>query len=330
NATAIALDGAGGFWVAGSTTSPDFPTKSGFQNNNAGGQDGFLTRFNTAGTAILYSTYFGGEADDAIKKLLIDSSGNVLVAGETSSNIFPGISDSSQPSAPECTDSPSPGALRPCVRIFLSKLNAGGTAVLQSSVLKVTSGDNTINGFARTPDGSLFISHAVKLGAAPAAFFVEKMNAAFESIFSKQIHAKINDIAADASGSVYLTGSVEAAEVQGDQLAQFPIINSLRPTTSDTDLFVMKLPPDGGLPVYSTLLSATCTFECPNIDRSLEAGFVITMDAQSRAYVAGISSGLDFPTTDGSRGTVPSRVSDFDPVVFILDTNIPHTTTLYT
>jgi hypothetical protein len=156
------------------------------------------------------------------------------------------------------------------------------------------------------------------------------MNAAFESIFSKQMYAKINDIAADASGSVYLTGSVEATEVQGDQLAQFPIVNSLRPTTSDTDLFVMKLPPDGGLPAYSTLLSATCTFECPNIDRSLEAGFVITTDAQSRAYVAGISSGLDFLTTDGSRGTFPSRVSDFDPVVFVLDMNIPHTTTLYT
>src|SRR5262249_2895804 len=144
-----------------------------------------------------------------------------------------------------------------------------------------------------------------------------------------QIFGKVNDIAVDASGSAYLTGSVDAADVKGVQLAQFPIVNSFKPTTTDTDLFVMKLPPDGGFPVYSTLLSATCTF-CPNADGSSEVGYVIATDAQGRAYVAGTSTGTDFPTTDGSRGFPPFRVSAFDPVAFILDTNVPHSTTLYT
>src|SRR5262249_2877360 len=132
-ATAIGLDGAGGFWVAGTTTSLDFPTRNAFQNTNAGGRDGFLTRFNTAGTEILYSTYFGGEADETIKRLLIDAGGSIFLAGETVSGTFPGISENLQPSTPECTDTTNGGVARPCIRIFLSKISAAGTAVLESS-----------------------------------------------------------------------------------------------------------------------------------------------------------------------------------------------------
>jgi len=167
SATAIGLDGAGGFWVAGTTTSTNFPTRNAFQNANAGGGDGFLTRFNTAGTAILYSTYFGGDGQDAIKRLLIDSSGNIVLAGETASTTFPGISESLQSSTPECTDGANGGVARPCVRIFLSKLNAAGTALIQSSALKLAGSDNFLHGFARAPDESLFISRAVASGTPP-------------------------------------------------------------------------------------------------------------------------------------------------------------------
>ena len=330
SASAIGLDGAGGFWVAGTTTSTDFPIRNAFQSTNAGGRDLFLTRFNTSGTEILYSTFFGGNADDTIKRLLIDAGGNVFLAGETVSSTFTGISESLQSSTPECTDTSNGGVARPCVRIFLSKLNPGGTAVLQSVALKLTGGDNILNGFARAPDGSLFIVRAANVGTASTTYFVEKFNTALGLIDSKQIFATVNDIAVDTSGSVYLTGSVVPSDVNGVQLAQFPIVNSFKPTTTDADLFVMKLPPNGGFPVYSTLLSATTTGASLEPNGSGEAGDVITTDAQNRAYVVGISTGFDFPTTDGSRGGVPNRVSDFDPVVFVLDTNVPHSTTLYT
>jgi len=329
-ANAIGLDGAGGFWVAGTTTSTNFPTRNAFQKTNAGGRDSFLTRFNTAGTEILYSTYFGGDADDSIKRLVIDSGGNVLVAGETTSSAFPGISGSLQSLTPECTNTAIPATARPCIRIFLSKLNAAGTAVLQSVAVKLAGGDNSLNGFARAPDGGVFIGRAGTPGNGTTTYFVEKFGTAFGLIYSKQIFAKINDISVDTSGSVYITGSAEAADVRGVQVAQFPIVNSLKPTTTDTDLFVMKLPPDGGFPIYSTLLSATCTAPCLDPNGSGEVGYVITTDAQNRAYVAGITTGFDFPTTDGSHGFAPSRVSGFDPVVFALDTNVAHSTTLYT
>src|SRR5262249_41307869 len=153
--------------------------------------------------------------------------------------------------------------------------NPAGTAILQSSALKLDNGDNLLNGFAQTADGSLIIGRAAKLRSLPISYFVEKVNAQFGSVFSKPIAAKINDVAVGADGSIYLTGSVQASDLQGVQAAPFPILNSFRPTTADTDLFVMKLPPDGGPPVYSTLLSATCTFECPSPDGSFDVGYVV-------------------------------------------------------
>src|SRR5262249_11943796 len=159
----------------------------------------------TSGTEILYSTFLGGDADDTIKRLLIDAGGNIFLAGETVSSTFPGISERLQSSAPECTDTTNGGVARPCVRIFLTKLNAAGTAVLQSGALKLTGGDTVLKVFARAPDGSLLIARAGTVGPAPASFFVEKLNPAFGLIDSKQIFATVNDVASDPSGSVYLT-----------------------------------------------------------------------------------------------------------------------------
>src|SRR5262249_3103103 len=141
-------------------------------------------------------------------------------------------------------------------------ISAAGTAVLESSALKLNGGDNILNGFALASDGSLFIARAATVGTAPAMYFVEKFGAALGLVYSKQIFARLNDVAVDTTGSAYLTGSVGPADIKGVQLAQFPIVNSFKPTTTDADLFVMKLPPDGGFPVYSTLLSGTCIAPC--------------------------------------------------------------------
>ena len=58
---AIAVDASGNAYVTGSTYSSNFPTKtSRFKASNAGNGDAFVTKLNTAGTALVYSTYLGG------------------------------------------------------------------------------------------------------------------------------------------------------------------------------------------------------------------------------------------------------------------------------
>jgi hypothetical protein len=60
----IAVDGAGNMFVAGETSSTDFPTASPLQAVYGGGGDAFVTKLNAAGSALIYSTYLGGSLLD--------------------------------------------------------------------------------------------------------------------------------------------------------------------------------------------------------------------------------------------------------------------------
>ena len=85
----IAVDSGGSAYVAGPTSSTNFPTASPFQPANAGGDDGFLSKLNASGSALVYSTYLGGNSNDYAYELAVDAGGNVYVAGGTNSANFP-------------------------------------------------------------------------------------------------------------------------------------------------------------------------------------------------------------------------------------------------
>jgi hypothetical protein len=87
----IAVDSAGFTYVTGNTTSTSFPTTLGaFQTAFAGGSsDGFVAKLNVAGSALVYSTYVGGNGEDVLVGIALDSAGNVYSSGYTSSTNFP-------------------------------------------------------------------------------------------------------------------------------------------------------------------------------------------------------------------------------------------------
>src|SRR5262249_44555521 len=70
SAEAVTVDDGGRAYVAGSTTSVDFPTVNGLQGY-AGGRDIFVARLNPAGTTVEYSTFFGGAGDDFDPRIAI-------------------------------------------------------------------------------------------------------------------------------------------------------------------------------------------------------------------------------------------------------------------
>jgi len=88
----LAIDLAGSAYVIGSTNSADFPTQNALQpaiNNSQGGyDDGFVLRLNPSGSALVFSTYFGGTLHDFGLGIAVDRLGNVYVAGETESSDF--------------------------------------------------------------------------------------------------------------------------------------------------------------------------------------------------------------------------------------------------
>jgi hypothetical protein len=88
----IAVDGAGSAYVTGQTASSNFPTLNPIQASYAGsgGQaDVFVTKFNAAGSALVYSTYLGGSGHDSPNGIAVDAAGNASITGQTDSANFP-------------------------------------------------------------------------------------------------------------------------------------------------------------------------------------------------------------------------------------------------
>ena len=84
-AVAVAVDGSGNVYVAGTTSSPDFPGATG----PGGGLDVFVTKLDPRGTRVLFSAYIGGSGIDEARGLAIDSEGHAYVVGSTTSTNFP-------------------------------------------------------------------------------------------------------------------------------------------------------------------------------------------------------------------------------------------------
>jgi hypothetical protein len=87
--TAIAADSAGNAYVVGLTNSFNFPIANALQSALAGAEDGFVTKFNQSGGALVYSTYLGGTGGDVGNGIAVDSIGDAYVTGLTSSTDFP-------------------------------------------------------------------------------------------------------------------------------------------------------------------------------------------------------------------------------------------------
>ncbi|MEI9811156.1 MAG: SBBP repeat-containing protein [Acidobacteriota bacterium] len=114
-ANAVAIDSTGTAYVTGVASSTNFPVTVGaFQSGAGGGRDVFVTRFNAAGTARIYSTFLGWAGFDWGTAIAVDGVGNAYVAGYTSSTSFANVGGV-QPAFAGQYDG------------FVSKLTPGGT-----------------------------------------------------------------------------------------------------------------------------------------------------------------------------------------------------------
>jgi len=75
-ANGLAVDATGAY-VVGQTGSTDFPKQLPIQANLVGTNNGFVTKFNTGGSALIYSTYLGGGTGDLASAVAVDSTANL-------------------------------------------------------------------------------------------------------------------------------------------------------------------------------------------------------------------------------------------------------------
>src|SRR6185436_8111204 len=118
-AAALAVDASGSAYVAGFTSSLNFPAINPAQNANAGSNDVFVAKFSPAGNSLIYGTYLGGRGDDRASAIAIDAAGNAYVTGSTTSTAFP-------------TRNPLQPKLLGARNAFVVKLNAAGNLLVFS------------------------------------------------------------------------------------------------------------------------------------------------------------------------------------------------------
>jgi hypothetical protein len=161
--SAIALDGAGDIYVAGTTSSANFPIANAFQSSNRGGpMDGFVTKFNPSGSALLYSTYLGGSNADYVTSLATDTAGDAYVAGYTISADFP-------------VSSPVQSAKSGLYNAFAVRLPPAGGAISFGTYLGGEASD-AANAIAIDSTGNIYLAGQTLSYAFPSVLPIQVMN----------------------------------------------------------------------------------------------------------------------------------------------------------
>jgi hypothetical protein len=300
----IAVDASGNAYIIGHTNSPDFPITSGaFQTTYPGSSCDYVTKLNPSGTALVYSTYLGGNGAYGIA---VDASGNAYITGVSASTSFP-----TTPGAYQTTN--HGGSLG---NAFITKLNPSGTALVYSTYLggtgdsdrsRITGGD-VGTGIAVDPSGNACVvgyTYSKDFPVTAGAFqttnkannvlsrytvFVTKLNPTgtalvYSTYLGGTDHDLSSRIAVDASGNAYVTGDTGSAD--------FPTTAGVFQTTFPGfgSGFATKLNPTGTALIYSTYLGSGSGPTRPR---------AIAIDGSGNAYVTGQAQSANYPTTFGS------------------------------
>jgi uncharacterized protein (TIGR03437 family) len=309
---AIAVDASGNAYIAGQTTSFDYPTLPAYENEFGGGTNILVTKLNPTGTALVYSTVIGGLGEEGGQGIAIDASGNAYVTGSTTSLNFP-IVGGFQPLPTTVTD--NNGNSNITQEAFVLKLNAQGTALVYSSYLG-GSGSETGRAIAVDGAGNAYFTGITTSLDFPVVNPIQRTKGDQSTFNNDAFVAKVNPtgsalvystflggasddqataIAVDAAGNVYVTGQTQSIN--------FPVLNAFQPARSgtSTDAFVTKINAAGTAYVYSTYLGGS------NTDNSN----AIAVDSSGNAYITGSTVSRDFPVVPSQQLTGTGFIAKF-------------------
>lgn len=311
----IAIDANENVYITGTTLSDDYDTTAGaFQTLNGGGRNEvFVTKLNASGTALIYSTYIGGNSGDMGYSIAIDGSGFAYITGYTGSPDFDTTAGAFQTTIDGYGD------------IFVTKLNVTGTGLVYSTFL----GGNNIDigyGIAVDNSGIAYIvgstestDYPVTSGAIQTTqggfldVIVTKLNASGTGlIYSTFIGGNFDEVgygvATDGNGNAYITGYTKSPS--------YPVTLGAFKTTKpgSTDVFVTKLNALGTGLIYSTFIGGI----------SDEEGYDMVVDGNGYAYISGSTNSQDYDVTQGAYQT-----TNDGNAIFITKLNIAGTSLVY-
>ncbi len=327
----IAVDSSGSVYVTGSSLD-GFPLVNPIQPVFVGGvdrtpmggtinlPDAVVAKLNPNGSAIVYSTYLGGNGRDEGRGITVDSGGNVYVVGFTGARDFP----------------TTPGAFQPnktsafSANAFVSKINAAGTKLEYSTYLGGSAGsggsgiavDSFNNAYVvGTTDGSDFPTTPGVFQASVNTYstraFVTKLNAAGSGlVYSTYLGGSTSDganaVAVNSSGEAFVAGYTLSKD--------FPVLNPIQSSCAGgecngaSDGFVAKLSADASKLIYSTYIGGS----------GIDIINAIAVDKSGDAIVTGQTGSADFPTVRSISNAYAGQTVDFQhSKAFVTEINAP-------
>jgi len=268
-ASDITVDAAGNIYLTGNTWSIDFPTTTGYRTL-AGTNDVFLTKIDATGSTMVYSSYLGGTSYDNSGAITVDDAGNVYITGSSMSSDFPLVYST---------------------YLGGSSFDAGNGIALDRTGAAYIIGTTSSSDYPTVA--------AMQLSAGGWDSFITKINPAGSAlVYSTYLGGTSiedgKDIAVDASGAAYITGTTSSSD--------FPLVSPIQGYTGTgyDDVFISKINPAGTALVYSTCLGGS----------SVEDIFAIAIDASGNAYVTGSTWSTDFTVVNPLQGVYGGGYQD--------------------
>ncbi|MEZ5963525.1 MAG: hypothetical protein R3F56_06735 [Planctomycetota bacterium] len=288
----IARDAQGNTYLAGITSSLDFPIVGGVRNGLGGTYDMFVTKIDPTGSQLVYSTYVGGSVggfgvDEWAIALDVDGQGRVTVLGRT-----------------ECPDFPTVNAFRGApqggVDAVVFQLAANGASLAWSTYLGGSGNDvdNDVSFDLRAGGLRLLPNGDVVVGGWTASADFPLRNPSRATFANEEIFLTRFDAQGGVQWSTFFGGS-EAENLRDLELdsngllvfagftisPDFPVSANAYDATS-LGGYVTKLDPATQSVVWST--------------RYPESPQGIGLDARDAVYLCGDTTRTDMPVTMGA------------------------------
>ncbi|MFQ5353722.1 MAG: SBBP repeat-containing protein, partial [Thermodesulfobacteriota bacterium] len=290
----VAVDAAGAAYLTGWTLSIDFPLKTPVQGFYGGGVlsgDVFVTKINPAGTAVVYSTYIGGNADEDSNSIAVDASGNAYVTGYSKSLNYP-VFNAFQPAYAGGTKDAFVTKLNPTGNAFVFSTYIGGIwAEKGKSIAVDANGSVYVTGWTASTNFPLVNPIQPFMRGVQDVFVLKMRPPGRALVYSTLLGGSASDsgraITIDATGAAYVTGHTWSFN--------FPVLNPVQGTFGGVkDVVVFKINSAGTGIEFSTFLGGA----------GAEKSKGIALDSNKSVYVTGWTSSPDFPVVNPIQGAL--------------------------
>ena len=294
-ATSIALDSARNAYVAGYTSSLNFPMSHAYQPTFRGGwQDAFVFALNTNGSSSIYSTYIGGSGNEVAQGVAVTPAGEAFIVGSTDSSDFPTASPIQSSNAGELdafvVKLTASGGLAYATYFGGRSSDYGNAIAVDSSGVAYITGTTVSSDFPVT-QGALQTATTTTYDA-----FVARLRSDGTLSYAARFGGTDSDegsaIAVDSFGNAYIGGYTYSSDFPV-RLAPQPLFAGSGGGMPANDAFLARLNQDGSAIQFSTYLGGTADDRVTGL----------AVDGAGDCYVAGFTLSHDFPVTAGSLRT---------------------------